>query len=147
MISPANDAKLPQTFLVQRDAPLTGAQIEDLRVAVGWDRMAGRYDRILVRAYSYFSISQTNQLLGFVNVISDGIGDAFLVDLMVHPDFQRVGIGRALVIEAVVQLKADGLRCIQVIFEPELEAFYQACGFHILKAGIIDTAAPPAGTQ
>ena len=62
----------------------------------------------------------------------------FLVDLLVHPDFQGKGLGRRLVAEAVAQLTADGIKCIQVTFNPEHEAFYRSCGFHIFKAGIID---------
>jgi GNAT superfamily N-acetyltransferase len=125
---------------------LTGAQIEDLRVAVGWDRMDGYYDRILARSYTHLTahddhclIAERGRLVAFVNVISDGIADAFLVDLMVHPDYQGRGIGQALVSRAVEELRADGIRAIQVIFDPRLEAFYRACGFHILQSGVIDT--------
>jgi ribosomal protein S18 acetylase RimI-like enzyme len=131
---------MTKTYQVERHAPVTGAQIEALREAVGWDRMAGMYDLILSRSYTHFSVRDNIQLVGFVNVISDGIGDAFLVDLMIHPDFQRRGIGQALVKQAAAELKADGLRFIQVTFEPELESFYRACGFHhMTRAGLIDT--------
>jgi GNAT superfamily N-acetyltransferase len=125
---------------VERDAKLSGTQIENLRVAIGWDRMDGYYDRILLRSYVHFSVHNDNgRLIAFVNVISDGIADAFLVDLMVHPDFQGRGIGQALVNQAIEGLRADGIRAIQVIFEPHLEPFYRACGFHIMQSGIIDT--------
>ena len=126
-------------WLVERGAPLKGHDIEDLRVAVGWDRMEGSYDRILRNSYTHFSAHAGDQLVGFVDVISDGIADAFLVDLMVHPAYQRQGLGQSLVGSAIKSLKADGIRVIQVVFEPELEPFYRASGFHILSAGIIDT--------
>ncbi|MGQ9630397.1 MAG: GNAT family N-acetyltransferase [bacterium] len=128
------------THQIVRQAPITGAQIEALRAAVGWDSMRGTYDRILARSYTHFSVADGARLIGFVNVISDGIADAFLVDLMVHPDFQRRGIGRALISRAIEDLSADGIRCIQAIFDPNLEPFYRKCGFHIVKAGIIDRA-------
>ncbi len=126
-------------FLIQRDAQLAGSAVEELRVRVGWDGMQGYYQQILLRSYAHFSIQQDGQLIGFVNVISDGIADAFLVDLMVHPDFQRRGLGQALVRHAIQALKADGIRCIEAIFDPALEGFYQRCGFYVLRAGIIDT--------
>ena len=134
-------------YHIVRQARLTGAAIEDLRVTVGWDRMAGYYDRILTRSYTHFSVSDGPCLIGFVNVISDGIGDAFLVDLMVHPAFQHQGLGQALVTRAIEGLTADGIRCIQVIFDPVLEPFYRRCGFQIVQAGIIDRGSqetPPA---
>ena len=131
------------TRTVLRNANLYGKQIEDLRVAVGWDRMDGYYDRILARSYAHFSVyDDDGSLIAFVNVISDGIGDAFLVDLIVHPDDQGKGIGKALVTKAIDDLRADGIRAIEVIFEPHLESFYRACGFHIMQSGIIDTWKP-----
>jgi ribosomal protein S18 acetylase RimI-like enzyme len=134
-------------FMVQRDVPLTGSAVEALRIQVGWDGMPGYYQKILDHSYAHFSIHQVGQLIGFVNVISDGIADAFLVDLMVHPDYQRLGLGRSLVDHAIQGLKADGIRCIEVIFDPALEEFYQRCGFHILSAGIIDTWLEGRGFQ
>jgi GNAT superfamily N-acetyltransferase len=125
---------------ILRNEKLDGALIEDLRVAIGWDRMDGYYDRILARSYTHFSVNDNGgSLIAFVNVISDGIADAYLVDLMVHPDYQGKGIGHALVAQAIDELRADGIRTIQVIFEPRLEPFYRACGFQILQSGIIDT--------
>ena len=129
-----------QSHTIQRNAKLSGKQIEDLRLAVGWDRMEGYYDRIMARSYTHFSVhGDDGSLVAFVNVISDGIADAFLVDLMVHPETQGRGIGQALVTHAIEELRADGIRIIEVIFEPHLESFYRACGFHILQSGIIDT--------
>ncbi len=131
------------TRTVLRNANLNGKQIEDLRAAVGWDRMDGYYDRILARSYAHFSVHvEDGSLIAFVNVISDGIGDAFLVDLIVHPDDQGKGIGKALVTKVIEDLRADGIRAIEVIFEPHLESFYRACGFHIMQSGTIDTWKP-----
>ena len=124
---------------IQRNARLNGQQIENLRTVVGWDRMEGYYDRILVRSYTHFSIIEDGKLIAFLNVISDGIADAFLVDLMVHPDYQGKGVGHVIVTKTIEALRADGIRAVQVIFEPRLEPFYRACGFHILQSGMIDT--------
>src|SRR3972149_4812253 len=131
------------TQTIHRNAQLSGKQIEDLRVAVGWDRMEGFYDRILAQSYAHFSVHEDDgRLIAFVNVISDGIADAFLVDLIVHPEYQGKGLGKALVAQAIEALRGDGIRTIEVIFEPQLETFYRACGFQILQSGIIDTWEP-----
>jgi GNAT superfamily N-acetyltransferase len=127
-------------YPIQRNMKIEGERIESLRVAIGWDRMAGYYNRILERSYTHFSVDNMDgRLIAFVNVISDGIADAYLVDLMVHPEYQGQGIGHALVTHAIEALRADGIRAIQVLFEPRLEAFYRACGFYIMESGIIDT--------
>jgi len=123
---------------IKRNDVVTAKEIEDLRAAVGWERLENKYEKILANSYAHFTVREGSQLLAFVNVISDGIGDAFLVDLMVLPSVQRRGIARALVDAAVVGLTRDGIKCIQVTFDQELESFYRDCGFHIFKAGIID---------
>ncbi len=78
------------------------------------------------------------ELVGYVSVLSDGIADAFLLDLMVHPDHQGTGLGSHLVKRVVRDMERAGVRCIQVTFNDHLEPFYARCGFHIFKGGIID---------
>ncbi len=127
-----------ESYPIQRDAAIPGQEIEALRVAVGWVSSVGTYDLILPKTYTHFSIHQDGLLIGFVNVISDGIADAFLVDLMIHPAYQGTGLGTALVQRAIKDLHQDGIRCVEVIFESRLESFYRKFGFFILEAGIID---------
>ena len=133
---------MPLAVRTLRDADLSSADLAQLRLAVGWDAAPGHYDDLLPRVYARFSAHVEARVVGFVYVLSDGKVDAFLLDLMVHPDFQGRGIGEALVKHAVDALTADGIRCIQVTFNPGLEAFYERCGFHIFRGGIIDHGPP-----
>jgi len=123
---------------IQRNEAVVAKEIEELRVAVGWGRLENKYDRILANSYAHFTLRENGHLVAFVNVLSDGIVDAFLLDLMVHPSMQRRGVGKALVDAAIAGLTNDGIRCIHVTFDAELERFYRGCGFHIFKGGIID---------
>ena len=125
-------------YIVLRDQPIKQKEIETLRTAVGWDKQEGKYDKILEHSYTHYSVHDDSQLIGFINIISDGIGDAFLVNLMVHPKFQSKGIGTALVKTAIFDIKSDGVKFIQVIFDPEIETFFKKFGFHVVKAGVID---------
>ena len=68
-------------------ANVTDAKIGKLSAAVGWDHDTGTYDRVLKGVHTYFVARDKESLIGFVSVISDGSSDAFLVDLMVHPDY------------------------------------------------------------
>jgi len=76
---------MQETYHILRNASLNGTDLEDLRVAVGWDRMEGLYEAILKKSYSHFSVTVADKLIAFVNVIRDGI------------------------------------RCIEVIFDPRLD--------------------------
>ncbi|MCL5271077.1 MAG: GNAT family N-acetyltransferase [bacterium] len=125
--------------MIVRNGPIAPEEIEDLRSAVGWDRCEGTYEHILRRHFAYYTArAGDGRLIGYVSVLSDGIADAFLLDLMVHPDHQRSGLGSRLVRRAIADMKQAGIQCVQVTFNEPLEAFYAQCGFHIFKAGIID---------
>jgi ribosomal protein S18 acetylase RimI-like enzyme len=122
-----------------REAIVDPKEIEDLRESVGWDRSEGTYQEILNRHYTYYTVrNEDDQLIGYMSVLSDGISDAFLLDLVVHPQYQRKGLGKRIVKKAITDIKAAGIRCIQVTFNNDLESFYEKCGFHIFKGGIID---------
>ncbi len=123
---------------ILRDQKVKQEEIECLRLAVGWDKMEGKYAKILQNLYTYYTVRIRGKLVGFLSVLSDGIGDAFLIDLMVHPDFRKRGIGTELVKRAIKDMRFEGIKCVQVIFSRDNESFFRRFGFDILKAGIID---------
>ena len=124
---------------IQKNGIVKPEEIENLREAVGWDRSEGIYKDVLERHYAYYTTrSENGTLIGYVSVLSDGVADAFLLDLMVHPEHQGTGLGKQLVKQAVTDMKQADIQCVQVTFEDNLEPFYAKCGFHIFKGGIID---------
>lgn len=124
---------------VVRDAPVEPKEIEDLRAQVGWDRCEGTYEQVLKRHYAHYTArDESGRLVAYMSVLSDGISDAFLIDLMVHPQHRKSGMGSRLVRTAVADMKQAGIQCVQVTFNEHLEPFYAQCGFHIFKGGIID---------
>lgn len=82
------------------------------------------------------------QLVGFVNVAWDGGIHAFLLDTTVHPNFQRRGIGRRLVLAAAAEARARSIEWLHVDYEPHLESFYTGCGFTPTLAGLLDLTRP-----
>ena len=93
-----------------RDAVVDPVEIESLRVAVGWDRSEGTYEQVLRGHFAPYSACGADGLLvGYLSVLSDGTADALFLDLMVHPDHQRTGIGTRLVTEAVADMRDDSV--------------------------------------
>ena len=81
---------------------------------------------------------QSKKLVGFVNVAWDGGLHAFILDTMVSPEYQRQGIAKALVEEAVARTKETACEWLHVDFEPHLRQFYfDVCGFRPTDAGLI----------
>lgn len=129
---------MKKDFEIIKNGQVSGTEIENLRVIVGWDSMKGKYDNIIKKSYSRYVVKDDDVLIGYLGILSDGIADAFLLDLMVHPEYRGKSIAKKMVKKAILDLKNDGVKCIQVIFDPERESFFKQFGFHILKAGIID---------
>ena len=133
----------PYRFELRPD--LLPEQVAELRTSVGWDAALDLYQRSLGRTYAWAGCFVELQLIGYGDVVSDGVGDAYIRDLVVHPDHQRRGIGSSLLSLLVDVVRDSGIRMVSTVFEPELEAFYRRAGFHLASSGMIDLGEPPLG--
>ncbi len=117
---------------------LDAEMIAALRVLVGWDARIDKLEKIVGCTYMTAGCYDNNLLVGFVDVLSDGVDDALIRSLVVHPEYQRRGIGLELIRIVVKKLKADQIKTINVLFEPELNALYSKAGFRVVSGGLID---------
>jgi GNAT superfamily N-acetyltransferase len=77
-------------------------------------------------------------LIGFVNVLWDGLVHAWLQDTMVAKHARHQGVGTALVVMVIAQVRQAGCEWLHVDFEGHLRPFYfDACGFRPTDAGLI----------
>jgi GNAT superfamily N-acetyltransferase len=77
-------------------------------------------------------------LVGFVNVVWDGLVHAWLQDTMVALDARGHDIGTELVVRARDGAQAAGCEWLHVDFDDDLRHFYfDACGFQPTNAGLI----------
>jgi ribosomal protein S18 acetylase RimI-like enzyme len=96
-----------------------------------WASRLERYSLTWVGAFS------SGRLVGFVHAVWDGGVHAFILDTAVHPDFQRLGIGRDLVHAVTAEAFKAGCDWVHVDYEPKLTGFYEnACGFRPTSAGL-----------
>jgi len=116
---------------------LTPEQVAALRESVGWDGISELYEKILGTTYFCVGCFDGDTLVGYVDVVSDGVCDAYIRDLVVHPDYQWKGIGSKLLSIAIEKVKEDGIYATNTLFEPALTDFYKKAGFHIMSGGII----------
>lgn len=70
------------------------------------------------------------QLVGLARVISDGATICYVQDLLVHPDAQRSGVGRALMLAVLERYAGLRQKVLLTDDEPGQRAFYEALGFH-----------------
>lgn len=134
-----------------RNAAVTSENINALRAASWGGRQPRDWEPVLARSLGWVCARDGERLVGFVNVAWDGGAHAFLLDTSVHPDYQRRGIGTALVREAADLARSAGAVWLHVDYEEDLEAFYRDCGFRPTRAGLIhlagNSAAVPSHEQ
>ena len=130
-------ADMNPDIVILKNAPLKGDDVEQLRREVGWQACEGLYGQVLKRSHATYSVSTAGRLVAFLDVLSDGVSYAFLTDLVVHPSAQRQGIGMGLLQRAAADLSAEGVRYVQAVHDPELDAFYRKAGFSIIHAASI----------
>ncbi|MEW5785599.1 MAG: GNAT family N-acetyltransferase [Bacillota bacterium] len=117
---------------------IDAAELAFLRKAVGWDERLDKIRRSAGSCYLRIGCFSAGRLVGFVEVISDFVDDAYIRNLIVHPDFQRQGIGLRLLQMVAARARADGIKTMNVLFEPALTGFYAKAGFTIMCGGLID---------
>ncbi len=84
-----------------------------------------------------------DDLVGFVNVIWDGLVHAWIQDTMVSSSAQHRGIGTALLATATDHARTAGCEWLHVDFDEDLSPFYYgAAGFTATNAGLINLIEP-----
>ncbi len=103
--------------------------LEELFLSVEWS--SGHYPDKLVIAMKNFdtvySAWDEDKLVGMICAMSDGIMNAYVHYLLVHPDYQGMAVGRKLV-DMVKEKYKDFLRIAVIGYDKEI-AFYENCGF------------------
>ena len=83
------------------------------------------------------------RLIGFVNVLWDGLVHAWIQDLMVDQAARHRGIGTGLVAAARDGARVSGCEWLHVDFDDDLRPFYfDVCGFTPTNAGLINLQEP-----
>ena len=76
---------------------------------------------------------KTGRAAGMGRVISDGVSDGYIQDLVVLPEYRKTGIGTRIVSTLVKKCVELGISWIGLIAEPDTEKFYLPFGFRPLK--------------
>jgi len=77
--------------------------------------------------------TKTGKAIGMGRVISDGVSDGYIQDLVVLPDYRKSGIGREIVSALVERCTQSGITWIALIAEPYTEKFYLPLGFRPME--------------
>lgn len=119
-------------IVVSADDRPSRAELVELYDAVGWTSYTHDPD-VLVAAVEGSTRVVTarygEDLLGLARVVSDGATIAYLQDVLVRPELQREGVGRALVVAALEPFAHCRQKVLLTDDEPRQRAFYTSLGF------------------
>jgi ribosomal protein S18 acetylase RimI-like enzyme len=109
-------------------------QIADLYRAGGWWKEEFSLAEIpaLIQGSFLFVVAvqeKSGRAVGMGRVISDGVSDGYIQDLVVLTSFRSTGVGRQIVEALIAGCQDEGISWIGLIAEPDTEAFYGPLGF------------------
>jgi ribosomal protein S18 acetylase RimI-like enzyme len=78
----------------------------------------------------------TGKAVGMGRVLSDGVSDAYVQDLVVLPDYRGRGIGTMILSTLLDHCKSAGVIWVALVAEPGTEPFYTALGFRRMEGHI-----------
>ena len=110
------------------------ASLVDLYRAGGWWQEhwdPGGLPALIAGSFA-FAIAIDNasgRTVGMGRVISDGVSDAYIQDVVVHPEFRKKGVGKQLLRALLARCKEADMTWISLIAEPGMEGFYENLGF------------------
>ena len=126
-------------MIYKYNEPVSAKALSDLREAVGWNRMEKEYENPLMTSYYHIAVYEKEELIGYIDSVSNGVTDAYIQDLMVHPDYQGKGVGTDLMNKMIQYLKEKRIYIISVVFEERLKPFYDKFGFYNMLCGQMET--------
>ena len=112
-------------------------EIIGLYAAVGWTAYTDDPEALrqgFARSLMTLAAYENGRLAGLIRTVGDGSTIVFVQDILVHPAYQRKGIGSAL-LKAVLE-RYSRVRQITLVTDstPETLAFYRSVGFTELSA-------------
>jgi ribosomal protein S18 acetylase RimI-like enzyme len=109
-------------------------ELEELCDAVGWARRPLRKVKKAIE-HSFLVVSMWEQrgerrrLIGFSRATSDHAFNATIWDVVIHPNFQGKGLGKALMQHMIKKLRSEDISNITLFADPHVVDFYRTLGF------------------
>lgn len=128
---------LPDNLSVSHDKAVPPNAVQELCASVGWSR---REPELIVRALenslAVVSIWDKEELVGFARATGDKVFNATVWDMVVRPDYQRLGVGRLVMCELLKELDEYSIPLVTLYADPGTDGFYKRFGFLADPSGV-----------
>ncbi|HEX3989279.1 MAG TPA: GNAT family N-acetyltransferase [Verrucomicrobiae bacterium] len=120
------NASLRVRVMQEGDLPFA----DSLRAVAGWNQTLDDWRRFLaMQPKGCFLAELDGAQAGTATTVVYGSGLAWVGMLLVHPDFRRRGVGRALLLRCIEHLQDLKVKCIKLDATPEGRLVYEKLGF------------------
>ncbi|MGI8386948.1 GNAT family N-acetyltransferase [Robertmurraya sp. P23] len=104
-----------------------------LHQTTGWNAKGlytyGQLYTAICNSWYSISIYHNRNLIGFGRIISDGIYQTLICDVMVHSEYQGQGIGKKLMEALLKKCEEEGIKWVQLFCAKGKQEFYPKLGF------------------
>lgn len=122
---------------IERNAKVCAFELNDLLSTIGWAiDPVEKLEKSLDFSWGWITARDKENLVGFVQILSDGIRHAYILRLIVHKEYQCKGIGTEIVKSLMELLEINNLSPI-LITKPSEELFYNKFGLDRTSNGFI----------
>ena len=113
-------------------------QIKELFVEGGWwndenDKIEFFVESLIKSTFLFAVAKFEGRIVGMGRVLSEGISDAYIQDVVVLKDFRKQGIGGGIIKLLLKELLAKKISWIGLISVPGAENFYKEIGFEVMQ--------------
>jgi ribosomal protein S18 acetylase RimI-like enzyme len=91
-------------------------------------------ERIFKGSYALCFAYEEARLIGTARAISDGVNSSVIYDVVVHPDYQGLGVGKRIMQDLVSRLPE---RSVMLVSSVDRCGFYRKLGFRRLKTAML----------
>ena len=128
------------TLVFSQSRALDLVELEQLLEAVGWSRRPLRrvrraLDHSLLKVSLWRHDSRNPRLVGFARCTGDGIIDATVWDVAIHPLYQGAGLGKHLMDYILEALRDLGTERVTLFADPGVISFYERQGWLLEPGG------------
>jgi len=124
------------TLKTDHDIPFD--QLVDLYNSVGWlaytsDEQKPKLQEAINNSNHVVTAWSDERLVGLARCISDDVSICYLQDILIHPEFQRHGIGRKLLSNCLERFAHVRMKVLITDNEERQKLFYESLGYKNTK--------------
>ena len=121
-------------FQIKEYAFFKREEVLELYESVGWTGYTRRFE-VMEQAFAHslkiYGAYVQRQLVGLIRAVGDGLTIVYIQDLLVHPAYQRMGIGKALLGRIFDEYKSVYQKVLTTDDTEKTRAFYHHMGMKV----------------